>query len=143
MRESLEYVINSRLFYYLTVARRSVMKINIRFIFFVSAIVFFAEYCGSVEHYETTENPHEVFSMSTNHSNKVTISFVQAGNVQATCDAESKKRGLGGFLEAVEACSFWSASKVGNECTIVTAKKTNYHTLGHEVRHCLQGNFHK
>jgi hypothetical protein len=114
-----------------------------RFIYFVLSVMLASSNCLSAERFESAENPHEIFNLSKIHSNKIAISFIQSDNVWATCDAESKKRGLGGFLEAVEACSFWSANKSGNECTIITARKINYHTLGHEVRHCLQGNFHK
>jgi hypothetical protein len=91
----------------------------------------------------TSENPHEVFSMEHNNSNNVKIKFIQASNIQKTCDAESRKRGFGGFGYSVEACSFFDTSAFNNSCTIVTGKTTNFHTIGHEVRHCLQGNFHK
>jgi hypothetical protein len=30
-----------------------------------------------------------------------------------------------------------------DECTIITPLTANFHTIGHEVRHCLQGSFHK
>lgn len=93
--------------------------------------------------FASTENPHEVFSMEKNFSNNVKINFVQAANIQATCDKESRKRGFGGFNYPVEACSFFDTSTFNNSCTIVTGKTTNYHTIGHEMRHCLQGNFHK
>jgi hypothetical protein len=93
--------------------------------------------------YNTLENPHEVFNVTRVNSNNITVTFITATNIQKTCDAESKKRGYGGFPMAVEACSFWDASKVNNRCTIVVGQTTNYHTIGHEMRHCLQGNYHK
>jgi len=87
------------------------------------------------------EDPHHQFDMTHNETNQVKISFVQTNNVQSTCSAESIRRGKGAFGYSIEACSFWNSSFT--ECTIVTAPTANFHTIGHEVRHCLQGNFHK
>ena len=90
------------------------------------------------------EDPHQSFDMTSNMTNNTTITFIQTNNVQATCTAESKKRGRAGFPFSVEACSFWDRSLTGpDSCTIVTSTKANFHTIGHEVRHCIQGNFHK
>lgn len=93
--------------------------------------------------YATTENPHQVFNISRVNSNEITVNIIASDNVQKTCDAESVKRGYGGFKYSVEACSFWSGKSRGNTCTIVLPRNTNFHTIGHEFRHCLQGDFHK
>lgn len=93
--------------------------------------------------YSSTENPHEIFNISKIHSNTISVNIIPSDNVQKTCDTESKKRGFGGFHYSVEACSFWSSSKFGNSCTIVLPRNTNFHTVGHEMRHCMQGDFHK
>ena len=87
------------------------------------------------------EDPHQQFDMTRNESNQVKISFIHSSNVQSTCSSEAIKRGKIPFNFSVEACSFWNWDKT--ECTIVTANTANFHTIGHEVRHCLQGNFHK
>jgi len=90
------------------------------------------------------EDPHQQFDMTSNMTNNVTISFIQTKNVQATCDLESRKRGGKGFGMSVEACSFWDRTMSGpDSCVIVTSTTANFHTIGHEVRHCIQGNFHK
>jgi hypothetical protein len=104
------------------------------------ALLFLA---SNVFAYETTENPHEVFNVTKVMSNKIEITFISTKDIQGTCDSESKKRGFGGFPYAVEACSFFDTSRYNNQCTIVVGQTTNYHTIGHEMRHCLQGNFHK
>ncbi len=39
------------------------------------------------------------------------------------------------------ACAVWHV--VGKECVIVTGTSTNHVALGHEVRHCFEGHFHK
>lgn len=66
------------------------------------------------------------------------VKWLVVNNLQATCEAESHKRGLGGFNYALEACSFWD----DRQCTIVTSTNTTMHQLGHELRHCFMGNFH-
>jgi len=87
------------------------------------------------------EDPHQQFDMTHNETNEVKITFVQSKNVQQTCNAESIRRGKGTFGYSIEACSFWNWDMT--ECTIVTATTANFHTIGHEVHHCIQGNFHK
>jgi hypothetical protein len=99
--------------------------------------------CSSSHAANTLENPHEAFRFTKVHSNNITVTLITTKNVQATCNVQSKKRGFGGFSEAVEACSFWDSSSVNNKCTVVLPEVTNFHTIGHEVRHCFQGNWHK
>jgi|APCry1669189241_1035207.scaffolds.fasta_scaffold133894_1 hypothetical protein len=87
-----------------------------------------------------SEDPHHQFDMTHNSTDKVEITFRYATDITKACDAESKKRGLGGMPYSVDACSFWNWSH--SECLIITPKTANFHTVGHEVRHCLQGNWH-
>lgn len=68
----------------------------------------------------------------------MSITWLPVDNVQKMCDAESRKRSGAAFGYSVQACSFWE----GNSCTIVTSKNPNMGTLGHEMRHCYQGNWH-
>lgn len=84
------------------------------------------------------EDPHKVFSTSKNLTNQITVKWDAVDNVQAACEKASHKRGHGGFNFPVQACSFWNMST----CHIITAKKVNLHTIGHEIRHCFQGSFH-
>ncbi len=92
--------------------------------------------------FATTEDPHQQFSVNKNNTNKSTITWRPVVDVQAECEKESKRLGYGGFGYSVEACSFWDKSPLSNVCTIITAKTVNFHTVGHEIRHCFQGNFH-
>lgn len=92
---------------------------------------------------DTLEDPHQEFSTSGNHTDVSTITWQSASNVQAECDRQSKRRGFKPFAYSVEACSFWEGSRYGNQCHIVTSKRVNFHTIGHEMRHCFQGAFHK
>ena len=86
------------------------------------------------------EDPKEEFDMTHNISNNMTLSFRQAANVQQACNAETRRRGYAPYTFKVDSCSFWNNSH--NECLIITELTANFHTIGHEVRHCLQGNFH-
>lgn len=95
------------------------------------------------EYFTTSENPHEQFNITKLNANKIEVTFIATKNVRAVCEAESKKRGYGGFNKPVEACSFWDASSFNNKCTVVLPETTNFHTLGHEIRHCMQGSYHK
>ena len=56
--------------------------------------------------YAYYEDPHQQFDMTRNKSNETKIKFIQADDVTKACDAESKRRGFGGFGIAVDACSF-------------------------------------
>jgi len=92
----------------------------------------------------------EKFSTDSNFVTTSTIRWIQVDNVFETCDIESKKRGNGGFAklgqgQKMDGCSFWSDATPGktNMCTVITAKNTDHDTVGHEVRHCFQGSFHK
>lgn len=84
------------------------------------------------------DDPNALFSTKSNYTNNSTIQWFPVDNVARTCDQESKKRGYGGINWPIKACSFYN----GNRCDIYTAKNLNMHTLGHEVRHCFQANFH-
>lgn len=95
------------------------------------------------EFFVTAENPHEHFSIAQMNANKIEMAFIATKDVRSVCDAESKKRGFGGFNRPVEACSFFDTSSFNNKCTVVLPTITNYHMIGHEIRHCMQGNFHK
>jgi hypothetical protein len=39
------------------------------------------------------------------------------------------------------ACAVWFVSR--NECTIYTAANLSHTVLGHELRHCFEGHFHR
>lgn len=84
------------------------------------------------------DDPNRPFDASSNFTTTSTINWRTVDDVQKACEAESRKRGFKGFGYAVQACSFFD----GNQCTVITGKQTTMHSLGHEVRHCFQGNWH-
>ena len=68
----------------------------------------------------------------------ITLTVRQVDNVQQTCDAENVRRGYKRFGYSLTACAFWDT----NQCTIITSKRPTLVDYGHELRHCLHGNFH-
>lgn len=56
----------------------------------------------------------------------------------------AKSIGMGreqAFITPPVACAVWHVAK--KECVIVTGTQTSHVALGHEVRHCFEGHFHK
>ena len=84
------------------------------------------------------KDPESRFSTAKNFTETSIVTWQIVDNVQKACEAESRRRGNGGFGYSVEACSFWQ----GNTCTIITGRTSTLHEIGHELRHCFQGNFH-
>lgn len=84
------------------------------------------------------DNPNHLYNSKNNFTNKTTVTVRHVDNVKQVCEAESLKRGKGGFGFAMQACAFWE----DNNCTIVLPKKFTINNLGHEMLHCIQGNYH-
>lgn len=89
------------------------------------------------------DKPFELFDTKANEVNNVVVNWITTNNVQKECQQQAKSRGNPQFTIRVEACSFWETTLGMRVCTIVTEKRTNLDTLGHEMRHCFQGNWHK
>jgi hypothetical protein len=45
------------------------------------------------------------------------------------------------YITPPVACAVWQVEK--KECVIVTGRETTHVAIGHEVRHCFEGHFHK
>jgi len=86
------------------------------------------------------DNPLTPFSTKDNDHETMIITWKPVDNVQQVCQSEYKSRGLGAFNYKVDACSFWYNST--KTCTIFTKRNPTMHDLGHEMRHCYQGNWH-
>lgn len=93
---------------------------------------------GSFASQTKWQDPNALYDSRHNFTNRTTVIFKPVDDVRSACEVESRKRGRGGFGYALEACSFWE----GNTCTVVIQKKFTINTLGHEMLHCLQGNYH-
>lgn len=83
-------------------------------------------------------DPFEKFDTAKNFTNQSKITWVVADNPTAACAAERTRRGFPQYAGKVMACSFWEQT----QCTIITSKLTDRDTIGHELQHCFQGNFH-
>ena len=91
------------------------------------------------------KDAYEMYSLKNLVTTKSTVNVLTLPTLEAVrqrCDLESTKRGKGKFGYKIDACTFWERTPLGNSCTIVIPEKTNNDTLGHEVRHCFQGDFH-
>lgn len=86
------------------------------------------------------EDPSEKFLLDKIMSNQIKVTVSTSDNINKTCDTEAKRRGFKPYGFSVEACSFWSSDF--KACDIYLPKTVNLHTIGHEFRHCLQGNYH-
>lgn len=84
------------------------------------------------------DNPSKKFDVSGTHD--IQIKVIATDDVQNLCERESRNRGFSGFGYTVNSCAFWNDNKT--QCTIVTPKRTSMHLLGHELLHCVKGNWH-
>lgn len=101
---------------------------------FVTAITIFSNAMA-----KGWDNPTKPFDASKGRfTNTTTITWILVDNIQEACEKESKKLGNRGFTQQVTACAFWWNDK----CTVITKKNPTMHSVGHEVRHCFQGNWH-
>lgn len=85
-------------------------------------------------------NPESKFNMSKNKVKNFQISVNPVPDVNKACNDEAKKRGFKPYNFSVDACTFWSGDH--KQCDIYTQTNTTMHILGHELRHCLVGEFH-
>lgn len=69
---------------------------------------------------------------------KISIQIVEKKLVNQKCEEASRAHGFNGFGVKMDACSFWE----GNKCDIILPKYASNDQLGHELHHCLVGNFH-
>jgi hypothetical protein len=82
-----------------------------------------------------------VFDMSKNITKKTTIElkYVEPKDIQKTCDTLSRNYGNKGYSYGVLACTFfWD-----NKCVVVVPKMVDMRTIGHEMMHCFQGDWHE
>jgi hypothetical protein len=85
------------------------------------------------------ESPTEMWLLRQNmRHTDFNVSIQSVDEPAEVCQAESRKRGFGGFSVPVQACTFWE----GKNCMIFLGRKINNDIFGHEMRHCLQGAFH-
>jgi hypothetical protein len=89
------------------------------------------------------ESPYDKFSTADNYTNKVTVEWQSADDIQTACNKQRTDNGEQPYTYAVQACSIWYANGQKSTCTIITSKNVSMWSIGHEIRHCFQGAFHK
>ena len=70
---------------------------------------------------------------------KVTLQFEVADDPRQACERQSKAYGNKGFAYQVQACAFWWDD---GRCHIITGKRVDLDSLGHELLHCIKGDWH-
>jgi hypothetical protein len=73
--------------------------------------------------------------------NNVRIKWVVREDVVQYCAGKSELSRDQSNLTPPLACAIWNIHR--NECTVVTGPLTSKVALGHEVRHCFEGHFHR
>jgi hypothetical protein len=73
--------------------------------------------------------------------NQVRVTWEVRNDVAHFC-AHAKSMGREqSYLTPPMACAVWDIMKA--ECTVVTGPVTTHVALGHELRHCFEGHFHR
>ena len=91
---------------------------------------------------EVVETPFDMFSLEDNVVSNSNITIRVVKNIEEMCRKNGRKNLHQITSKNVEACSTWSFSGGKSTCIIFASKDIDYWILGHEVRHCFQGNFH-
>jgi hypothetical protein len=73
--------------------------------------------------------------------NRVRITWEVRQDVAHFCAFASQMGREQSSLTPLMGCAMWDILK--GECTVVTGPVTSHVALGHEVRHCFEGHFHR
>jgi hypothetical protein len=113
-----------------------------RFIIYRSAVTFLLAVSSNVyAQWDFDNSGGRNFDMrqNTQKSVKITLESVAPSEIRKACDRKSRELGNGGFSYEPIACAFWT----GKTCHIIVPHKVDMRTIGHEVMHCFQGDWHK
>jgi hypothetical protein len=91
------------------------------------------------------EEGKNLFAVTKNFTTETTITWIVVANPDKVCNDTSIAKGYGSYPAPVDACAYWDVDKQTkkNVCTIITGTETSQNVIGHELRHCFAGNFHK
>ena len=106
-------------------------------IFWVSCFCACLQGCAVI-----SETEYKEFIPMAPHSrvmNNVNLTWEVREDVGDYCKQAQKKTGISNA--APIACAVWVASS--NQCKVITGPNPNHVVLGHEVRHCFEGHFHR
>lgn len=94
---------------------------------------------ASAQSFYEWDNPSKKFDMSNSQKN-IQLTIVPTNNVLGYCNREARNRGFSEYNSAINSCAFWNGDNT--QCTIVVPLHTSMHLLGHELLHCMKGNWH-
>ncbi len=70
---------------------------------------------------------------------KITLNIITVDDPVKSCAEISKKFNFG-WTQPSESCAYWTTDF--KECTLILARRTTMHHIGHEMLHCMIGNWH-
>ena len=100
--------------------------------------------CASVQGPTLPVSELETFVPMPQHArvmNKVKVRWEVRENVSEVCGRAAKLSATQAWMTPPLACAMWNVAS--KECVIITGKKVSHVELGHELRHCFEGNFHR
>ncbi len=110
--------------------------------FFIATVAIIASFSvhANESYGSYDDDPNKSFNASSisYETMKITWKRVDKNKVLSECNSIRKKYNLSPSSTLLDGCTIWHY----DECIIVTEKSTTMHTIGHEVRHCYQRNWH-
>ena len=100
--------------------------------------------CASVQGPTLPMSELESFVPMPHHArvmNDVKVRWEVREDVATVCGRAAKLSTTQAWMTPPLACAMWNVSS--KECVIITGKKVSHVELGHELRHCFEGNFHR
>jgi hypothetical protein len=100
--------------------------------------------CASVQGPTLPMSELESFVPMPHHArvmNDVKVRWEVREDVATVCGRAAKLSNTQAWMTPPLACAMWNESS--KECVIITGKKVSHVELGHELRHCFEGNFHR
>jgi hypothetical protein len=100
--------------------------------------------CASVQGPTLPVSELETFVPMPQHArvmNDVKVRWEVRENVSEVCGRVAKLSATQAWMTPPLACAMWNVAS--KECVIITGKKVSHVELGHELRHCFEGNFHR
>jgi hypothetical protein len=73
--------------------------------------------------------------------NDVKVRWEVRENVSEVCSRAAQLSPTQAWMTPPLACAMWNVAS--KECVIITGKQVSHLELGHELRHCFEGNFHR
>ena len=100
--------------------------------------------CASVQGPSLPVSELESFVPMPKHArlmNDVKVRWEVRENVAEVCGRAAQLSPTQAWMTPPLACAMWNVAS--KECVIITGKKVSHLELGHELRHCFEGNFHR